>query len=95
MMPTTAHKMSNAYRYTFEYPASWKNDVVNKVSVAFLYASAMQASSPFLLPLHHMLTNLAVHLQTEKGMQGIDSRVINPKIGKSRQLSCCHVKNHL
>ncbi|KAL0038049.1 hypothetical protein WJX79_000323 [Trebouxia sp. C0005] len=38
-------------KYTFEYPASWKNDVVNK---------------------------------TEKGMQGIDSRVINPKIGKTQ-----------
>lgn len=37
----------NAYRYTFEYPASWKNDVVNKVSFARLYASAMQASSHF------------------------------------------------
>ena len=82
----------NAYRYTFEYPASWKNDVVNKVSFAHLYVSGMQASSHLLLPLHHVLTDLIVHLQTEKGMQGIDSRVINPKIGKSRQLSCCCVK---
>jgi hypothetical protein len=40
-------KHVNAYRYTFEYPASWKNDVVNKVSFAHLYASAMQASSHF------------------------------------------------
>ena len=44
----------NAYRYTFEYPASWKNDVVNKVSFAHLYASGMQASSHLLLPLHHV-----------------------------------------
>lgn len=38
-------------KYTFEYPAAWKVDVVNK---------------------------------TEKGMQGIDARVINPKIGKTQ-----------
>ena len=31
-----------------------------------------------------MLTNSFWYLQTEKGMQGIDSRVINPKIGKSK-----------
>ena len=37
----------SAYRYTFEYPASWKNDVVNKVSFAHLYVSGMQASSHF------------------------------------------------
>lgn len=31
-----------------------------------------------------VLTDSFWHLQTEKGMQGIDSRVINPKIGKSK-----------
>ena len=79
----------NAYRYTFEYPASWKNDVVNKVCMPLVCKQA----ATLLPPLHHALTNLLVHLQTEKGMQGIDSRVINPKIGKSKQLLFCYVKS--
>ncbi len=52
-------------------------------------------AATLLLPLHHVLMMLIVHLQTEKGMQGIDSRVINPKIGKSKQLLCCYVKTCL
>ncbi len=77
-------KAVNACRYTFEYPASWKNDVVNKVCHAhhYLKGEGLDQIS------RHVLKDRIECLQTEKGMQGIDSRVINPKIGKSKQMSC-------
>ena len=48
------------------------------------------------LELHHMFkpakaklhAQMSSYVQTEKGMQGIDSRVINPKIGKSKLQAC-------
>lgn len=63
-------------RYTFEYPGSWKTDVVNKVCQATSCAC-----------LNRRFMQSVLYLQTEKGMQGIDSRVINPKIGKSKLVS--------
>lgn len=92
MMPTTAQNMS-MHTGTLLSILPVGRMMSSTRSVLHICTPLLCKQAATLLLLLQILTNLIVHSQTEKGMQGIDSRVINPKIGKSRPLSCCYVKN--
>ena len=68
-----------ADRYSFEVPNGWKNETVGKVGE--------RATSCLSLQVMTGLTQLT-SLQVEKGMQGIDTRVTNPKGKGACALQC-------
>ena len=63
-----------AFRYSFEVPDGWKNEVVGKVSCIYLLLLHLCTGCSYRQPYHSTM-----HVQVEKGMQGIDTRVTNPK----------------